>query len=210
MTNARRLTVFNELLTLPDGMIILLLSFLFPIGIPMAHGQIDSIDVASQLKTATVYFVTPTAGNKIAVLKKELTRLSESHSKARITQMIKREQMEADSFSRALITAVEQHFMAAKYDFIADTSIRTLLDDQNESSKPFFLVRRSKTESGVDALVLYNQRMIALSRPAPYYARLTGFTSFIDALFGKKVYNWNNLDKVIRRWSERIEDFLSQ
>jgi len=210
MTKACPLTVFNEVLTLPEGLIILLFFFFGPIAIPKAQTPITTSGVPPQLKTAIIYFVTPTGHNKVVVLKEELNRVADERQKTRIAEKIKKEEMEADSFSRALISAVKENFSVAEYDFIADTSVRSFVRSHEDQTKPVFLVRRSKTESGIDALILHDLHMLPLHRPVPYYAQLTGFTSFVDALFGKTAFNWKDLDKVIRKWSERLEEFNSR
>ena len=98
----------------------------------------------------------------------------------------------------------------SEYDFIADTVLKHFVKQYKKDSDPIFIVRRATTESGADALVMYNGTMKALTRPLPYYARLGRFTSFIDAFFGKSDFSWRDLDEVVYKWSERLQNFYEK
>lgn len=200
MTKARRIPVFNEVLTLP-----ILCTFIFCLKFNHVYTQTDPEKFASQIKTAKIYFVTPTAHLKLNALRKDLSQGADEKQISRIEKMIQSEKMDADSFSRALINAVENEFKIAPYAFLPDTAVRSFIKRERRDSSLIFIVRRSKTESGADALILHDAQLKPLTRPIPYFARLTGFSSFVDALFGKTRYNWKNLDLVIRKWSERLE-----
>ncbi|MCB0687547.1 MAG: hypothetical protein KDC53_13520 [Saprospiraceae bacterium] len=199
MTNTRRFPVFNEVLTLT---ILFFLTFGGLIWSPI-QGQSPS----SQLKTAKFYFVTPTATVKTDALRKECSRITNQKQINRLESRISAEQMEADSFSKDLIHTVESQFKFAEYEFIPDTSVKAFIKAHELEKESIILVRRAKTESGVDALILFNLDMQPLTRPVPYYARLSGLISFVDALFGQNLYNWRDLDTVISKWSERLQEF---
>jgi hypothetical protein len=194
--------VFNELLTLTFSGLLLLGVF------PESHlmAQSDPAWIVSTLRKSTVYFVLPTATNKLAALKEEAARTHKSNRQKRLLNRIEAEQLEVDSFNVALRAAVSRHYSFSAYDFIADTSVKQLLSTK-KTDPDIYLVRRATTESGADALVLSDFRMRPLSRPIPYYARLTRFSSFFDAFVGKDVFSWRDLNEVIRKWSARLETF---
>ncbi len=194
--------VFNELLTLTFSVMVLL--GVIPQSNLMA--QSDPVAIVSNLRKSTVYFVLPTATDKLAALKEEATRATKPNQKIRLLSRIEAEKLEVDSFSVALQAAVSRYYSFSAYDFIADTSVRQLLSTK-KTDPDIYLVRRATTESGADALVLSDFRMRPLSRPIPYYARLTRFSSFIDAFFGKDAFSWRDLNEVIRKWSARLEAF---
>lgn len=205
MKEPRRSTVFNEVLTLT-----ILLIFVFdPSHLNSLTAQNAGLVRGSELKMAKFYFVTPTANQKMAALQEELQKAQDLPKRERIKNRISRARIEADSFSHALRNAVVRHFHFADYDFVADTSLKQLLD-LPLSKDPVFIVRRSETESGADALIVHNLKMQPLEPPVPYYARLTGLSSFIDAFFGNTSFNWKNLEKVIDKWSQRMEEYASR
>ena len=194
--------VFNELLTrhIP-GLLVL-----FLLGGPAAMSQPEvSRSTTESLKEGIVVFVVPTSHQKLSALYEQLKSLEDNRSERRLRALIKSEEMRRDSFATALKEAVEQHFTLTSYIFSADTALRSPPWRDHKSSH--FLVMKSQTESGADALLLFDKDGIPLSRPIPYYARIGRFTSFIDAFFGKTSYNWRDLDKVIKRWSEKLEKF---
>jgi hypothetical protein len=164
----------------------------------------------ANLKKATVYFVLPTEFSKIAVLMDEASTTQNQRQKEHLLKLINREKMEADSFSRALQHAVDLYYTFSAFTFIPDSVLKQMVLQSNDDSTSIFIVRRSTTESGADALVLHDRTMQPLPRPLPYYARLGRFTSFIDAFFGKSDYVWRDLDGAIRKWSERLEAFYEK
>lgn len=194
--------VFNELLTLTFSVLLLL-------GvIPESHlmAQSDPAVIVSNLRKSTVYFVLPTATDKLAALKEDAARATKPNQKKRLLSRIEAQKLEVDSFSVALRAAVSRYYSFSAYDFITDTSVKQLLST-NKTDPDIYLVRRATTESGADALVLSDFRMRPLSRPIPYYARLTRFSSFFDAFFGKDFFSWRDLNEVIRKWSVRLETY---
>lgn len=205
MRKPRRSTVFNEVLTLT----ILWVFFLCACTINSLLAQPATATAPVQLKMATFCFVYPTASAKTNALRDEMNRLQDHERRNKILAKIRQSKLEADSFTYALQRAVEQHFEFGDYSFIADTSVREYLSTLPPDDTVYF-VRRSTTESRVDALILHDRHMQPLRRPVPYYARITGFSSFLDAFFGKRDYNWKDLTKVIEKWSARLEQFASR
>ena len=205
MKEPRQSTVFNEVLTLTILWIFVFAPFHFNSLTAQNAGPVRG----SELKTAKFYFVTPTANLKMAALQEKLQKAQDLPKRERIKNRISRARIEADSFSHALRNAVARHFRFTDFDFVADTSLKQLLD-LPLSKDSVFIVRRSETESGADALIVHNSKMQPLERPVPYYARLTGLSSFIDALFGNTSCNWKDLEKVIDKWSQRMEEYASR
>ena len=206
MRKARGLRGFNEVLTLRFFGL-----FFFMVLTRTSHyAQPANETSIIDLKNGTVYFVLPTAAEKLYALRAATESTQNQRNKEHLLKLISREQMEVDSFSGSLMSAVEQHYTFSDFDFIPDTILKQLVIQRKETSRPIYIVRRATTESGADALVMYDDAMQPLTRPIPYYARLGRFTSFIDAFFGKSDFSWRDLNEVIRKWSDRLEVYYDK
>lgn len=197
--------VFNELLTLriPGAVLFLLLFTSTPVW-----GQAPQNNLAPVTQKSTLaIFVLPTSHQKIETLKQEIA-VASGRSLRRLAKLLIREQTEIDSFSRSLQEAVEGNFTFTEYIFLSDTILADWLTKAPVDQK-YCIIRKAKTESGADALVMYDRDGKRLARPVPYYAKIFRFSSLIDAFLGQANYAWKDLDKVLARWSERLQRFYA-
>ncbi|MBK8502027.1 MAG: hypothetical protein IPL46_07375 [Saprospiraceae bacterium] len=147
MSKAHHLRGFNEVLTLAFS------SFLFfTILVPtsLLAQETSQLSIIN-LKKATVFFVLPTAFTKISVLRDRASAAQNQSEKEHLLKLIDREKMEADSFSKALQHAVQQHYTFSAYAYIPDSALKQMVNQSEETSTPIFIVRRTTTESGADA-----------------------------------------------------------
>ncbi len=195
--------VFNELLTLTFAWVLVLL-------VIKLDAQPEVRGIIQDVRNSTVYFIIPTSAAKLTVLQEEVSQSKNPGRRRRLENLFVTEQSEIDSFASAIRTAVTKHYSFSPYDFIADTLVRSLLLEKGKDHEEIFLVRRSKTESGADALILVDSDLRPLGRPIPYYARLTRMSSFFDAFFGQSNYSWRDLNEVIRKWSGKLETYYEK
>lgn len=198
--------VFNELLTLTFAWGLVLL--VFPVN--MLAAQSEMHEIIQDIKESTVYFVIPTSAAKLTVLEEEVSQSQNPGRRRRLEKLLHTTQSEIDSFASAIRIAVAEHYSFSAYDFVADTTVKSFLLEKGKDHEKIYLVRRSKTESGADALILVDFDLRPLSRPIPYYARLTRMSSFFDAFFGQSNYSWKDLNEVIRKWSSKLENYYKK
>jgi hypothetical protein len=198
--------VFNELLTLTFAWVLVLLV----ISVNKLDAQREMHEIMRDIRKSTLYFIIPTSAAKLTVLQEEVSQSQNPGRRRRLENLLVTEQSEIDSFASAIRIAVTEHYSFSPYDFVADTIVRSLLQEKREDHKEIYLVRRSKTESGADALILVDSDLRPLGRPIPYYARLTRISSFFDAFFGQSNYSWKDLNEVIRKWSNKLENYYEK
>lgn len=195
--------VFNELLTLTFAWVLVLL-------VIKLDAQSETHRIIQEVRNSTVYFIIPTSAAKLTVLQEEVSQSQNPGRRRRLENLLVTEQSEIDSFATTIRTAVTKHYSFSSYDFIADTLVRSLLLEKEKDHEKIYLVRRSKTESGADALILVDSDLRPLGRPIPYYARLTRMSSFFDAFFGQSNYSWKDLNEVLRKWSGKLETYYEK
>jgi hypothetical protein len=195
--------VFNELLTLriPRG---LLLCLLFSSTGALGQSADEPSGIAT-LESSTAIFVLSSSHQKVKTLKEEMANGS-ARSRARLVKLLHKEQTEVDSFNRALQEAVISNYIFSEYVFLTDTLVSDWVSTV-AADKKYFFIRKAKTESGAEALVMFDSNGQRLSRPIPYYAKIFRFSSVIDAFFGQADYSWRDLNQVVARWSERLQKF---
>ncbi len=195
--------VFNELLTLTFAWVLVLL--IIPVN--KLDAQPEMHEINRDIRKSTVYFIIPTSAAKLTYLREEVSQTQSPGRRRRLENMLATAQSEIDSFASAIRIAVNEHYSFSSYDFVADTTVKSLLLEKGKDHEEIYLVRRSKTESGADALILVDSDLRPLGRPIPYYARLTRFSSFFDAFLGQSNYSWKDLNEVIRKWSNKLETY---
>ena len=166
------------------------------------------------LKQGVLVFGIPDQKSKIEFLRNTLSEEQISkNERRRMERMLNQAITERDSFKIALTKALEANYTfssflitnASQMDVVKDSLMQSWTS-QGDSSR-VYQVRRSVTESGADALIISDWRGKRMTRPFPYYVRLTRVSAFFEALLGSPTITWKDMDVVIEKLDKRLHAF---
>lgn len=185
------------------------------------HAQTDQARNAGEhiqaLKQGVLIFGVPDQKSKINFLQRALSEGQISkNERRRMDRLLHQAIMERDSFQTALSKALEANYSfsdfmitnASKMEVRKDSLLQNWTG-QGDSSY-VYMARLSVTESGADALIISDSGGKRLTRPFPYYVRITRLSAFFDALLGTSVVTWKDLNLVIEKLDKKLHAFYAR
>lgn len=176
---------------------------------PSTHAQaeLSAQEHIRRLHESELIFVLPENDAKQKQLRHTLLHDELTpRQRKRLERLLQNSLIEQDSFDRTLRLAVEEAYAFSPYRFVRSDTLQQWLGQQQDDAI-FYLVFRGATESGADALLITDESGNVLSRPFPYFARLFRISAFFDTFFGNQMYAWRDLNKVIQKWNDRLQQF---
>ena len=166
-------------------------------------------DPILQLKQGTLIILLENIDSKAKAIKNATGNANTSRRRKRLENLLSQTLFLRDSFNLALRNAIENHYAFSKFEFIDEAILsdwRNTLSEEKAKNAVFFL-KKGSTESGVNALILYDYYMKPLGRPYPYYLKTTSMLASLESFFGKSSIPWKNLEDVIKRWQRKLQTY---
>ncbi len=204
---------------LPVWQRVTILIMVFPWLIPGLVGQETPATAAEHihsLREGVLIFVLAEQQRKIDFLINERGSEQSERQRRRTERLLQATITERDSFNLALKQAVKKHYTFSAYTFTTPSKCAEIKDSlehelsQKGGRAAIFFAARSVTESGADALMISDRQQHPLTRPFPYYVRLTKVSSAFDAFFGAGSFSWRDLNKVVEKLSRRLAHYYEK
>ncbi len=193
-------------------LILTLLSILFSnIALSQPYSKVERKKIAEQaiedLKGGTLILRLKSKHNKISKLKELLANPNlKDATKDRLNNNLKTTIDEKDRFNSSLIEAFETYYNFSNVFYMYDTASVDLKDGQRSGiflnknleldpsikipSGKFFVIKIGTTDSstttGVEALVLMDEKFMDLAPPFPYYVRINSISRLFTRIFNHR------------------------
>lgn len=183
------------------------------------------------LHEGTLIVKLPTRTTKINAMQKILDEPGiDKKQRARLEKLIAINREEAATFNRNMVLAFDSTFSFSKVRFTYDYHYDKLKNGQfdgifldkklqedasiNPGNKPYFVLRFGNSKptgsSGIEAMVLMNDRMEDLKDPFPHYQRLNDLAVFIGSILPAPEQDKRDAIRLVEKLDKKLYRFYQR